>query len=186
MDLAAVKVLLEAHERAFKSAMDIVTEQLKGRIQTTESTVNDLIKSLEFSQSELLEIKNQERFNQTLERAIAKFVNENHDDWDQHLDGILFSYRTEQHDSTKLTPFYVMFGCHAILPVDMDVNAAVLGRTRQLLRGQHRRSLNLLGDAAGVLPAGTPRSSVGVDGVLVMEAPGSAECSRSLRKRNRK
>ncbi|KAK8394247.1 hypothetical protein O3P69_006438 [Scylla paramamosain] len=66
----------------------------------------------------------QERFNQTLERATAKFVNENHDDWEQHLDGILFSYCTTQHDNTKLTPFYVMFGRHPILPVDMDVNAA--------------------------------------------------------------
>lgn len=65
----------------------------------------------------------QERFNQTMERAIAKFVNENNDDWDQHLDGILFAYRTAQHDSTKLSPFYVMFGRQPILPVDMDLNA---------------------------------------------------------------
>ena len=67
----------------------------------------------------------QERFNQTLERAITKIVNEDHDDWDQHLDGILFSYRTAQHDSTKHTPFYVMFGRQPILPIDMDLNAGV-------------------------------------------------------------
>ena len=45
------------------------------------------------------------------------------DDWDQHLDGILFAYRTAQHDSTKLSPFYVMFGRQPILPVVMDLNA---------------------------------------------------------------
>lgn len=45
-----------------------------------------------------------ERFNQALERDITKILNEDHDDWDQHLDGILLSYRNAQHDSTKLTP----------------------------------------------------------------------------------
>ena len=65
----------------------------------------------------------QERFNQTLERAISKYANENHDDLDHHLDGILFAYRTAQHDSTKVSPFYVMFGRQPILPVHMDLNA---------------------------------------------------------------
>lgn len=36
---------------------------------------------------------------------------------------ILFAYRTAIHDSTKLSPFYVMYGRHPILPVDMDFGA---------------------------------------------------------------
>lgn len=60
-----------------------------------------------------------DRFNQTLERAITEIVNEEHDDWDQHSDGILFSYRTAQHDSRK-----VLFGRQPRLPIDMDLNAA--------------------------------------------------------------
>lgn len=59
MDLDAVKLLLEAHERAFRSAMDVVIDQLKGRIQITEGTITELIKSLEFSQAEINDLKNQ-------------------------------------------------------------------------------------------------------------------------------
>lgn len=59
MDLDGVKLLLEAHERAFRSAMDVVIEQLKGRIQITEGTITELIKSLEFSQAEVKDLKNQ-------------------------------------------------------------------------------------------------------------------------------
>lgn len=59
MDLDAVKLLLDAHERAFRSAMDVVIDQLKGRIQITEGTITELIKSLEFSQAEINDLKNQ-------------------------------------------------------------------------------------------------------------------------------
>lgn len=57
MDLDAIKVLLEAQERTFRTAMDIVVEQLKSRIQTMEGTIADLIKSLEFTQAEVLDYK---------------------------------------------------------------------------------------------------------------------------------
>ena len=59
MDLDALKVLLEAHERAFRSAIDVVIDQLKGRIQTTEGAITDFIKSLEFFQAEIIDLKNQ-------------------------------------------------------------------------------------------------------------------------------
>ncbi|MPC61363.1 hypothetical protein E2C01_055433 [Portunus trituberculatus] len=59
MDLDAVKLLLEANLRAFQSAIDVVIDQLKGRIQITEGIITDLIKSLEFSQSEIVDLKNQ-------------------------------------------------------------------------------------------------------------------------------
>ena len=35
-----------------------------------------------------------ERMNQTLTRALMKFVNDNQDDWDVHIKSILFAYRT--------------------------------------------------------------------------------------------
>ena len=46
-----------------------------------------------------------ERFNQTLQRQLLKFVNEEQKDWDQYLDAILFSYRISRHDSTKCLLF---------------------------------------------------------------------------------
>lgn len=61
MDLDAVKDLLEAHERAFKTAMDLVIEQRKRRIQATEGTVSDLIKGLEFSEAVIADLQNEVR-----------------------------------------------------------------------------------------------------------------------------
>ena len=37
-----------------------------------------------------------ERFNQTLQRSMVKFVNESKNNWDEKLDGILVAYRTSQ------------------------------------------------------------------------------------------
>ena len=46
-----------------------------------------------------------ERFKQTLQRSLVKFVNSNQTDWDEKLDGVLFAYCTSQQKSTQLTPF---------------------------------------------------------------------------------
>ena len=51
-----------------------------------------------------------ERYNATLQRSLIKLVNDNQIDWDVHLDGVLFAYRTLAHKSTGLTPFEMMFG----------------------------------------------------------------------------
>ncbi len=50
-----------------------------------------------------------ERFNQTLQRSLVKIVNNNQNNWDEKLDGILFAYRTSQHQSSKCTPFELMY-----------------------------------------------------------------------------
>ena len=53
MYLEAIKVLLEAQDRAFESALDIIIEQLTARVQTAENRTEDLMKSLEFTQAEV-------------------------------------------------------------------------------------------------------------------------------------
>ena len=50
-----------------------------------------------------------ERYNQTLQRSFIKFVNNNQNDWDEKLDGVLFAYRTSKHASTQVTPFELMY-----------------------------------------------------------------------------
>ena len=67
-----------------------------------------------------------ERFNRTLEAMLSKVVAEHQKDWDEHLQTVLFAYRTAVHDSTGFTPFSVMFGRSPTLPVDV-----ILGRTQQ-------------------------------------------------------
>ena len=40
--------------------------------------------------------------------------------WDEYLPIVLFAYRTATQSSTKETPFYLRYGHHARLPVDLD------------------------------------------------------------------
>lgn len=53
MDLDAFKLLLEAQERTIRGAMDIIVDQQNSRIKTLESTIEDLIKSLKFTEAEV-------------------------------------------------------------------------------------------------------------------------------------
>ena len=50
-----------------------------------------------------------ERFKQTLQVTLMKLVNDEQNDWDEHLPAILFSYRTSLKKTTKLTPFEVLY-----------------------------------------------------------------------------
>ena len=62
-----------------------------------------------------------ERFNQTLKAQLQKLVHDHQDDWDELLDNVLFAYRSSQHDSTKFTPFLLMYGREARLPIDITL-----------------------------------------------------------------
>ncbi|KAL5517173.1 hypothetical protein EMCRGX_G002666 [Ephydatia muelleri] len=62
-----------------------------------------------------------ERFNQTLQRQLLKFVESEQNSWDQFLDAILFSYRVSCQDSTKHSPFYLVYGCQPRLPIEFTM-----------------------------------------------------------------
>lgn len=57
MDLEAVKVLLEAQDKTFRTALDFVVDQLKSRIQVAETTISDLTRSLEYTQAEVKDLQ---------------------------------------------------------------------------------------------------------------------------------
>ena len=59
-----------------------------------------------------------ERFNQTLQGMLVKLVHEKKEKWSDVLDGCVFAYNTSVQDSTKYTPFQLMFGRQATLPID--------------------------------------------------------------------
>jgi Integrase zinc binding domain/Integrase core domain len=58
-----------------------------------------------------------ERFNRTLCEALAKTL-ENEKQWDEYIDPVLFAYRTNKHSTTKQTPFYMMYGREATIPIE--------------------------------------------------------------------
>lgn len=59
-----------------------------------------------------------ERFHRFLNASIAKSIETNQREWDQHLPGVLSSYRVSVHDSTKFSPFFLMYGRDPVLPMD--------------------------------------------------------------------
>ena len=58
-----------------------------------------------------------ERFNRTLCESLAK-VSEKENQWDEHIEQVLFAYRTTKHATTKRTPFFMTYGREATLPID--------------------------------------------------------------------
>ena len=63
-----------------------------------------------------------ERFNQTLQQQLLKYVNDEQNDWDLHLDASLFSYRVSRQDSTKTSPFLPVYGRQPKLPVEFSLD----------------------------------------------------------------
>ena len=54
-----IKTLLESQEKAYKSAIEIITDQLYSKILALKSKVYNLKTSLEFTQAEVVELKGQ-------------------------------------------------------------------------------------------------------------------------------
>ncbi|KAL5517918.1 hypothetical protein EMCRGX_G003562 [Ephydatia muelleri] len=62
-----------------------------------------------------------ERYNQTLQSMLSKAVMGHKEMWDEFIDSAVFAYNTSTHESTTYSPFQVMFGRKARLPVEADL-----------------------------------------------------------------
>ena len=60
-----------------------------------------------------------ERLNRTIISMLATVVNDFGGEWEDHLPRICFAYNTSQQESTGFTPFYLMFGRQARIPLDI-------------------------------------------------------------------
>lgn len=90
-----------------------------------------------------------ERFNQSLLSLLGSLEEDRQRRWPEHLPMLLQAYNNTQHSSTGLTPFFVMCGRHARLPVDvitgvdiprprMDLDGWVQYHYDQLRRGYNQ------------------------------------------------
>ena len=52
-----------------------------------------------------------------------KLMSDHTDDWDEYLDPVLFGIRTSVQESTKFTPFFLMYGCEACFPLEVEKSA---------------------------------------------------------------
>ena len=60
-----------------------------------------------------------ERINRTIISMLATVVNDFGGEWEDHLPRVCFAYNTSQQESTGFTPFYLMFGRQARIPLDI-------------------------------------------------------------------
>ena len=60
-----------------------------------------------------------ERFNATLAQSLTMYCNANQTDWDQYIQGVLFGYRTSSSTATNESPFFLLYGRHPRLPMDV-------------------------------------------------------------------
>lgn len=60
-----------------------------------------------------------ERFNRTIETQLSMFVDNHHQDWDQHVPLLLMAYRSAVHDTTNCTPARLVLVRDLRLPVDL-------------------------------------------------------------------
>ena len=62
-----------------------------------------------------------ERFNQTLQTMLSKYVSSEKTTWNHYVSSCAFAYNTSKHDSTKYTPFQLMFWRQPTLPIDIEL-----------------------------------------------------------------
>jgi hypothetical protein len=77
-----------------------------------------------------------ERFNRTLAESLAKLATDHIDDWDNYVAPILFAYRTTKHATTKIAPFFLVYGRDAKLPIDpveIEGNPTVINHLENLI-----------------------------------------------------
>jgi len=61
-----------------------------------------------------------EAANKNIKKILAKMA-KNHRDWCDRLPYALLAYRTSIHTSTGVTPFSLVYGMEAMLPVEVEI-----------------------------------------------------------------
>ncbi|KAL7841971.1 hypothetical protein SRHO_G00236600 [Serrasalmus rhombeus] len=60
-----------------------------------------------------------ERFNRTLMNLLGTLPPQSKTHWHEYIDALTHAYNCTRHDSTGYTPYYLMFGQHPRLPIDL-------------------------------------------------------------------
>lgn len=59
------------------------------------------------------------RFNRSLLQMMRTLKADGRMDWQNHVNKIVYAYNCSNHDLTGFSPFYLFFGRHQVLPVDI-------------------------------------------------------------------
>lgn len=75
MDEKSLKMLLASQDQAFRTALEVITKQLHEKTNSLEVTVNDLTRSLEFTQKEVEDLKQQVKHQEREEHKNRETIN---------------------------------------------------------------------------------------------------------------
>jgi hypothetical protein len=73
-----------------------------------------------------------ESSNKTLIKLIKKEIEENPKRWHEVLLEALWVHRISKHSTTKVTPFELVYGQEAVLPVEVNLDALQIARQNEL------------------------------------------------------
>ena len=54
-----------------------------------------------------------------MQNMLSKYIQENQNDWDLCLDFIVMAYNTCEHESTRCSPYRILYGENIVLPIDI-------------------------------------------------------------------
>jgi hypothetical protein len=117
-DFGFPKLLLSDRERSFTSE---VLKQLMIKLGTHKITTSGW-------QPQANPV---ERVHRWLNSTLTIFCNDHKNDWDEHLDPLLYAYRTCEHTTNKFTPFLLMFGREHRSIVDFLYNTTTTDTNRE-------------------------------------------------------
>ena len=63
-----------------------------------------------------------EAANKNVKRILSKMV-KTYKDWSEYLSFTLWGYRTTMRTATGQTPFSLVYGCEAVLPIETDIKS---------------------------------------------------------------
>ena len=72
-----------------------------------------------------------ERQNCTLQNILSSFVSEHSVDWDQWIDQAVFAYNTSVHESTGMSPYEMLFGRPARMPIEVELGVTLRNPSSQ-------------------------------------------------------
>jgi hypothetical protein len=82
-----------------------------------------------------------ESSNKTLIKSIKKKIEERPRKWYEVLSEALWAHRTSKHSATKVTPFELVYGQEAVLPVELNLETYRVARQEELSAREYAESM---------------------------------------------
>ena len=80
-----------------------------------------------------------EAFNKTIIKLLKKFVSTSKQDWHEKLGECLWAYRTTVRNATGSTPFSLVYGCEAVLPLEIQMSSLRISLATKMTKEDNHR-----------------------------------------------